>query len=85
MNGVFNLGTGKAHTWNDLADALFKALKMPPKIEYIEMPDYLKPKYQYYTCAKMDKLKAAGCDYEFKTLFDTVADYVNYLDKRQYL
>ncbi|MFH1062245.1 MAG: ADP-glyceromanno-heptose 6-epimerase [Candidatus Omnitrophota bacterium] len=83
--GIFNLGTGKAQTWNELANAMFKALGKTPVINYIDMPDYLQPKYQYYTCANMDKLKKAGCDFKFNCLENTIADYVKYLDKNAYL
>jgi ADP-L-glycero-D-manno-heptose 6-epimerase len=80
VNGIFNLGTGKARTWNDLVTAVFSALKKKPKIEYIEMPEVLRDKYQYFTEAKMDKLKAAGCPVKFSSLEDGVKDYVqNYL------
>jgi ADP-L-glycero-D-manno-heptose 6-epimerase len=85
VTGIFNLGAGKAQTWNELANAMFKAMGKSPEINYIDMPDYLRPKYQYYTCAKMDKLKKAGCDCKFNSLEDTVADYVKYLDKNAYL
>ena len=83
--GIFNLGTGIAQTWNDLANAMFKTMDKTLLINYIDMPDYLQPKYQYHTCANMDKLKAAGCDYKFSSLDDSVADYVKYLDKNEYL
>ena len=83
--GIFNLGTGKAHTWNELAGAMFKALGKAIKIEYVEMPEYLRPKYQYFTQSKMDKLRKAGCDFKFKSLDETVADYVKYLKNSEYL
>ncbi|MCG2712315.1 MAG: ADP-glyceromanno-heptose 6-epimerase [Candidatus Omnitrophica bacterium] len=83
--GIFNLGTGIAHTWNELAGAMFKALGKTPKIEYIEMPEYLRPKYQYFTQAKIDKLRQAGCDIEFSGLDDAVADYVKFLKNKAYL
>jgi ADP-L-glycero-D-manno-heptose 6-epimerase len=83
--GIFNLGTGKAQTWNDLACAMFKAMGKTAKINYIDMPEYLQPKYQYYTCADMEKLRKAGCDFKFNSLENTVADYVKYLDKNAYL
>lgn len=84
--GIFNIGTGKASTWNELARAVFKALGKPPKITYIEMPADLIGKYQNYTCADMRKTQktlkgAAKCD----SLENSVADYIrNYLlpDKR---
>jgi ADP-L-glycero-D-manno-heptose 6-epimerase len=84
--GIFNLGTGAAHTWNDLAHAMFKAAGKKPVIEYIDMPETLRPKYQYFTEAKMDKLRAAGCAHRFTPLEDAVKDYItNYLMKDEYL
>lgn len=79
--GIFNLGTGKARSWNDLINAVFAALGKKPNIEYIEMPEELRNQYQYFTEAKMDKLKATGCPVAFASLEDSVRDYVvNYLN-----
>ena len=75
-NGIFNCGTGHARTWIDLANALFAALDKPPHIDFIDMPEKLKGKYQYHTEAEMAKLRAAGCDIPFRPLEDAVADYV---------
>ena len=83
--GIFNLGTGIARSWNDLANAMFTALGKDGKIEYIEMPDNLKLIYQYFTQAKMDKLRNSGCVHKFMTLEDSVNDYMKYLDKNKYL
>jgi ADP-L-glycero-D-manno-heptose 6-epimerase len=81
-NGIFNLGTGKARTWNDLIRAVFAAMGIKPNIEYIEMPESLRNQYQYFTQAQMDKLKTAGCPVAFSSLEDSVRDYVcNYLQK----
>jgi ADP-L-glycero-D-manno-heptose 6-epimerase len=81
-NGIFNLGTGKARTWNDLIQALFSAMKMKPKIEYFDMPPEIHDQYQYLTEAKMDKLRATGCPVNFRPLEEAVQDYVvNYLQK----
>ncbi|MGI6494919.1 MAG: ADP-glyceromanno-heptose 6-epimerase [Kiritimatiellia bacterium] len=74
--GLFNCGTGKARTWNDLARAVFKALGRPVDIRYIEMPAKLRGKYQYFTQADMAKLRAAGYDAPFLDLEEAVADYV---------
>jgi ADP-L-glycero-D-manno-heptose 6-epimerase len=82
FNGIFNLGAGKARTWNDLIRAVFDAMQLRTNIEYIEMPEALRNQYQYFTEAKMDKLKAAGCPVAFSSLENSVQDYVvNYLQK----
>jgi ADP-L-glycero-D-manno-heptose 6-epimerase len=83
--GLFNLGSGEANTWLTLANAIFAALGRPPKIDFIEMPETLRPKYQYYTRADISKLRASGFDRPITPLSESVADYVeNYLvpDKR---
>ena len=81
-NGIFNLGTGRARTWNDLINAVYAAMDRKPNIEYIEMPDGLRNQYQYFTEAEMTKLKKAGFRFDFSTLEDSVRDYVcNYLQK----
>ncbi|HNS56665.1 MAG TPA: ADP-glyceromanno-heptose 6-epimerase [Smithellaceae bacterium] len=80
VNGIFNLGTGKARSWNDLINAVFAALGQTPNIEYVAMPEELRNQYQYFTEAKMDKLDQAGCPVSFSSLEDSVRDYVvNYL------
>lgn len=82
VNGIFNLGTGKARSWNDLVRAVFAAMGMKPEVEYIDMPQGLSGQYQYFTEAKMDKLRATGCPLAFRSLEDAVQDYVaNYLQK----
>ena len=84
--GLYNIGSGKAESWNSLVKAAFKALNRPCNIEYIEMPEHLRDRYQYYTCAKIDKLRALGYDRESMTLEAAVADYlVNYLECSRYL
>ena len=86
INGIFNLGAGKARTWNDLAKAVFQAMNLEPDIEYIDMPIELRGKYQYYTCAPMEKLSKAGWNEVFYSLEDGIKDYVqNYLMKNSYL
>ena len=78
--GLFNLGTGKARTWLDLATALFDAAKRPTAIEFIDMPRPLIDKYQYFTEARMERLRAVGYDRRITSLEDGIADYVrNYL------
>ena len=77
--GIFNLGTGLARSWNDLARAMFSGLGKAANIKYIEMPEYLKEKYQYFTEARMEKLNNAGCKFKFRSLEDSVKDYMEYL------
>lgn len=82
VNGLFNLGTGQARSFEDLAKAGFAAIDRPPKINYIDMPETLKAKYQYYTQAEMDKLRKAGYDKPFTPLEEGVKDYIqNYLSQ----
>jgi ADP-L-glycero-D-manno-heptose 6-epimerase len=83
--GIFNLGTGLARSWNDLAGALFSALKIKPGIEYIDMPPALREKYQYFTEADLKKLRKTGCSHEFLTLEESITDYVEYLKNSDYL
>ncbi len=79
-SGIFNIGSGKAHTWNELARALFVALGREPRIEYIEMPETIRDKYQYFTEAKIDKLRSTGYAQPITPLNEAVHDYVrNYL------
>ncbi len=86
VGGVFNVGTGKAQTWNDVAAAIFNAMGIPQKIDYIEMPQTLRDQYQYYTQADMDKLRAAGWKKEFAPLENAIKDYVqNYLVAHEFL
>ena len=78
--GLYNVGSGKAETWNALARAAFRALGKTPDIEYIDMPENLRDRYQYYTCTEMDKLLSLGFDEPFFSLDAAVADYFqNYL------
>lgn len=76
VNGLFNVGTGKARSFKDLAEATFAANDTAPKINYTDMPQQLRGKYQYYTQAEMDKLKAAGYTKPFTSLEDGIARYV---------
>lgn len=79
-NGLFNLGSGVAHTWLELGTAIFEALDMEPNIQFIPMPEHLRGKYQYRTCATISKLRATGYDEALTPLKDAVRDYVvNYL------
>jgi ADP-L-glycero-D-manno-heptose 6-epimerase len=80
--GIYNLGSGKAQSWNDLAEALFLAMGKPKNIEYVEMPDNLKNQYQYFTEADLTKLRSTGCPTSFGDLKKGAGDYVkNYLSK----
>jgi ADP-L-glycero-D-manno-heptose 6-epimerase len=74
--GVFNLGTGQARSFVDLMQAIGAALNKPVHIEYVDMPESIRPNYQYFTEAKMGKLRAAGCDATFHSLEQGVSDYV---------
>jgi len=82
VNGIFNAGTSLPRNFNDLAISVFSALGKEPHIEYIDMPEGLEKRYQYYTAASPHKLKAAGFDGDFFSLEDAVRDYViNYLEE----
>ncbi len=84
-NGLFNVGAGKARTWNDLVAALFKAMKKPSNIEYIDLPPHLLDKYQYFTEANINKLKVAGYSKSLASLEDGITNYVkNYLLNDKY-
>ncbi len=84
--GLYNVGTGKARSWNALVTAIFSALDKPVNIEYIDMPTHLAKKYQYFTEAKLDKIKKAGYTQPISSLEDGVTDYVkNYLVEDKYL
>jgi ADP-L-glycero-D-manno-heptose 6-epimerase len=86
VNGLFNLGTGKSRTWNDLVTSIFKAMNKPTAIEYVPLPEDLRKKYQYFTEANMDKIKKAGYTVPILSLEDGVTDYVkSYLLGKQYL
>ena len=85
-NGIYNVGSGKARTWNDLVKSIFSALGKPVEIDYINLPPHLKSKYQYFTEADISKIKKAGYTHPLFSLEDGVADYVkNYLLQNRYL
>lgn len=85
-NGLYNLGTGTARTFVDLTKATFKAMGKEADISFIPTPEDIRDKYQYFTEAKMDKLKRNGYSKEFYTLEEGVTDYVqNYLMKEEYM
>jgi ADP-L-glycero-D-manno-heptose 6-epimerase len=78
--GLFNVGSGTPHTWLQLVGPIFHALELPERIDFVEMPPALRGKYQYYTCARMARLRATGYDRPVTPLTDAVTDYViNYL------
>lgn len=77
--GLFNCGTGRAQTWLDLAHAIFAAVGREPAINWIDMPPELAGKYQYFTEASVEKLRAAGYGRPFTPLRESVADYVEWL------
>lgn len=82
LNGLFNLGTGRARSFYDLCVNTFIAMGLEPNIYFTDMPESLRPKYQYFTQAKMDRLRRAGYNELFYTLEDGVRDYVqNFLMK----
>lgn len=79
-NGLYNLGTGKARSFYDLASNTFTAQGLEPNIEFVDMPEDIRDTYQYFTEANMAKLRLAGYDKSFSTLEEGVKDYVaNYL------
>jgi ADP-L-glycero-D-manno-heptose 6-epimerase len=81
ISGLFNLGTGKARSFKDLVESIGLALRKPATIDYIDMPLSMRDRYQYYTQASMNKLRAAGYTEAFHSLEAGVADYVcSYLD-----
>ncbi len=85
-NGLFNVGSGKARTWNDLVTAIFNAMDKPVNIEYINLPENLAGKYQYFTEANLEKIKKAGYSNKINSLENGVTDYVkNYLLKNMFL
>jgi ADP-L-glycero-D-manno-heptose 6-epimerase len=84
--GLYNIGSGRAETWNALAETAFAALDKPVNIDYIEMPEHLRGRYQYYTKTEMTKLRSLGYDKEVTSLKDAVADYIcNYRLQEKFL
>jgi ADP-L-glycero-D-manno-heptose 6-epimerase len=79
-NGIYNLGTGNARSFEDLVKATFAGLDIAPNIHFVDMPEDIRDKYQYFTEANMEKLRVAGYKEDFYSLEEGVADYVrNYL------
>ena len=84
-NGIYNIGTGKARSFNDLVKATFSALDRPSEIKYIDMPEDIRDKYQYFTEAEMQKIRLAGYTSPLYTLEEGISDYVeNYLVNNNY-
>jgi ADP-L-glycero-D-manno-heptose 6-epimerase len=84
-SGLYNLGTGQARTFTDLVKATFAAMNKEAIIEFVDTPEDIRDKYQYFTEANMKKLKSAGYSKEFTSLEDGVTDYVkNYLSETNY-
>lgn len=81
INGIFNVGTGKARSFKDLTTAVFKALGLPPRIEYIDMPENLKKQYQYFTEADLSKLKKVGYNKPMRELEEAIKEYVKFLEE----
>jgi ADP-L-glycero-D-manno-heptose 6-epimerase len=86
IGGIFNIGSGKARNWNDLALAVFQALNKKANIKYIEMPESIRNQYQYHTCAEINKIRSAGFVESITSLEDGVSAYVkNYLTPDKHL
>ncbi len=84
-SGIYNLGTGKARSFEDLAKSTFNGMDISPKIQFVDMPDDIRSTYQYFTEAKMTKLRSVGYMEEFYSLEKGVDDYVrNYLAKGKF-
>ena len=84
-SGIYNLGTGKARSFEDLATATYAGMNLQPQIQYIDMPEDIREKYQYFTEANMQKLKGVGYTEEFYSLEKGVNDYVTkYLSNQSY-
>ena len=78
INGLFNVGSGQAHTWNELAHAIFASLGRESRIEYIDMPESLREKYQYFTQADIGKLRETGFEKAITPLAEAVKDYITH-------
>jgi ADP-L-glycero-D-manno-heptose 6-epimerase len=84
-NGIYNIGTGKARSFNDLVKATFATIDLEVQIKYIDMPEDIRDKYQYFTEAKMEKIRLAGYTSPLYTLEEGISDYVrNYLANNRY-
>jgi ADP-L-glycero-D-manno-heptose 6-epimerase len=82
INGIFNVGTGKAESFRDMIGAMFKALGKPADIEYVDMPQAIRGQYQYFTEARVERLRSAGYNAGFTPLEIAVGQYVtDYLNR----
>ncbi len=85
-SGIYNLGSGRSHTFLQLAQGVFKALNAPEAIDFIDMPEDIRDNYQYYTQASMQRIKEAGYTPDFWNFEEAIADYVqHYLIPHKYL
>ncbi len=85
-SGIYNLGSGKARTFLELTKSVFKAMQLPENISFIDTPEDIRDKYQYFTEAQMTKLRSIGYEKEFTSLEDGTKDYVkNFLEGHKYL
>jgi ADP-L-glycero-D-manno-heptose 6-epimerase len=85
-SGIYNLGSGRAHSFLELVQAVFTALNIPQNIQYVDMPEDIRGNYQYFTEANLTRLREAGYTQEFTPFSEAVSDYViQYLDKKWYL
>lgn len=85
-SGIYNLGSGKSHTFLELANGVFDALELEPVIEFIDMPEDIRDNYQYFTQAEMSNIRKAGYKKEFWNFRESIQDYVqNYLSSLQVL
>lgn len=84
-SGIYNLGTGQANSFLNLVTAVFKGVGRVPQIKFIDIPEDIRANYQYFTEAKMDKIKKAGLAFEFKSLEEGIEEYVGkYLVHNKY-
>jgi ADP-L-glycero-D-manno-heptose 6-epimerase len=79
FSGLYNLGTGQARSWLDLANAVFQAMGQAPEVTYVDMPEVIRGRYQYFTEARMERLRAAGYSAPFSSVEDGVGAYVAWL------
>ena len=79
-SGLYNVGSGTARSFIDIADIHFKTLGLPPKVEFIDLPQELRGKYQYYTCAEMTRLREAGYAKPLTSLEEGLGRYLGYLE-----